>query len=77
METTNPAEFDDKYDEYNDWYKKSLYAGVGMAVIYIALQTDFHLSWKQATIQLSTISTPVGEIPALGMNYHLPVKGSH
>ncbi|MBZ0265032.1 hypothetical protein K8I28_10220 [bacterium] len=44
------SDFDNYYDTYNKWHKRSLIWGVSSAIIYIAAQSDYFLNSKRFSV---------------------------
>lgn len=44
LRENNASRFDDRYDEYNRWYKRSILVGSALALAYVSAQIDYQLS---------------------------------
>ncbi len=67
MNTSIPGDIDPAYDEYNNWHKKTIAWGVGGIVIYLASQTDFHMSDRSFKLQPTMLKSAGGDVPGVGI----------
>ncbi|MBD3166244.1 hypothetical protein GF324_06580 [bacterium] len=61
----NPALVDDRYDQYNRWYRNAWYWGIGAGTVYLLSQLDLHLTGNKIEVETG---------PGLTYRRHPPVR---
>ncbi len=65
LRENNASRFDDRYDEYNRWYQRSIFVGSALALAYISAQIDYQLSSGRILTQPTVLGD--GSSPAPGL----------
>ncbi len=74
MATTRPDLFEERYDTYNLWYKRSWTWGAVAAAVYLAAQIDYHYTPGVPRMEPALLGPE--DDPQLGVRFVIPINWS-